>query len=210
MTARLLPPGVPLVKRLFDLVITVPLLIVVSPILAVTALAILLQDGRPVFFRQARPGLNGEIFLVYKLRSMRNATGKDGHPLPDGQRLTRLGRFLRSASIDDLPNLFNVLRGEMSLVGPRPLLVKYLELYTPLQMRRHQMLPGITGWAQVNGRNTISWDEKFALDGWYVEHWSLGLDIQILAMTAWKVFRRDGINAAGEATIQEFIGSLKE
>ena len=204
---RIIPQGVPLSKRIFDLVITLPGIVLVSPILAVAALLILIQEGRPVFFRQCRPGLRGEIFSVYKFRTMRNTLGPDGKPLPDSQRLSRLGRFLRSASIDDLPNLINVLRGEMSLVGPRPLLVQYLERYTPEQMRRHEALPGITGWAQVNGRNALSWEEKFKLDVWYIDHWSLALDVRILALTVWKVIRRDGISAPGEATAQEFMGS---
>ncbi len=210
MTFRLLPPRVPLVKRFFDLLIAVPGLILVSPILALASLAILLQDGRPIFFRQARPGLNGEIFTVFKLRSMRNAADRHGKPLPDAQRLTRLGKFLRATSIDDLPNLLNVVRGEMSLVGPRPLLVQYLERYNQTQMRRHEVLPGITGWAQINGRNAISWEEKFTLDLWYVEHWSFWLDLKILLLTAWKVFKRDGINATGQATAQEFMGPKEE
>ena len=207
MTFRFFPAEVPLAKRLFDLLIAAPGLVLVSPILGIASLAILLQDGRPIFFSQPRPGLNGEVFTVFKLRSMRNATDRHGALLPDSQRLTSLGKFLRATSIDDLPNLLNVVRGEMSLVGPRPLLVKYLELYTPSQMRRHEVLPGITGWAQVNGRNTISWEEKFALDLWYVEHWSLWLDLKILALTVWKVFARHDINAEGEATIQEFSGT---
>lgn len=207
MTFRLFPPKVPLSKRLFDLILTISGLILLSPVLALASLAVLLQDGRPILFRQLRPGLNGEIFSLYKLRSMHNAHDKDGKPLPDDLRLTRLGKFLRAASIDDLPNLLNVLRGEMSLVGPRPLLVQYLELYTSDQMRRHEVLPGITGWAQINGRNSISWEEKFALDLWYVEHWSLWLDIKILALTVWKVLKRDDISAPGDATAQEFTGT---
>jgi lipopolysaccharide/colanic/teichoic acid biosynthesis glycosyltransferase len=207
MTFRLFPPKVPLAKRLFDLVLTIPGLILLSPVLGLASLAVLLQDGRPIFFRQRRPGLNGEIFSLYKLRSMRSAHGHDGLPLRDDQRLTPLGKFLRATSIDDLPNLLNVLRGEMSLVGPRPLLVQYLERYTPDQMRRHEVMPGITGWAQVNGRNSISWEEKFTLDLWYVEHWSLWLDIKILILTVWKVAKRDDISAPGEATAQEFTGT---
>jgi sugar transferase EpsL len=207
MTFRIFPRQIPYAKRLFDLILTFPGLILLSPILAAASLAVLLQDGRPIFFRQQRPGLNGEIFSLYKLRSMRNALDKNGLPLPDNQRLTRLGKFLRATSIDDLPNLLNVLRGEMSLVGPRPLLVQYLERYTPEQMRRHAVLPGITGLAQINGRNAISWEAKFALDLWYVDHWSFWLDLKILALTAWKVLKRDGISAPGEATAQEFTGS---
>jgi len=203
----LFPRGVPLRKRLFDLALAAPLLVLFSPLFGLAALLILLSDGRPVLFRQRRPGLRGRIFSLYKFRTMRHALGPDGQPLPDAQRVTRLGRILRASSIDDLLNLLNVLKGEMSLVGPRPLLEQYLERYSPEQARRHDVLPGITGWAQVNGRNALSWEEKFALDVWYVDHWSLRLDIRILAMTAWKVLRREGINAPGEATAQEFMGS---
>lgn len=201
------PPGVPWPKRVFDLVLAAPLLLLFSPVFATAALLILMTDGRPVFFRQRRPGLSGRIFSLYKFRTMRSAAGPDGKQLPDAKRITRLGKILRASSIDDLLNLVNVLRGEMSLVGPRPLLVQYLERYTPEQMRRHEALPGITGWAQVNGRNALSWEEKFVLDVWYVDHWSLWLDIKILALTAWKVLKRDGISAPGEATAQEFTGS---
>jgi lipopolysaccharide/colanic/teichoic acid biosynthesis glycosyltransferase len=203
----LFPPGVPWHKRLFDLLLATPLLLLCSPIFAAAALLIVLTDGQPVLFRQRRPGMGGRIFSMYKFRTMRSANGPDGKPLPDAQRITRLGKILRASSIDDLLNLVNVVRGEMSLVGPRPLLVQYLERYSPEQMRRHNVLPGITGWAQVNGRNAISWEEKFALDVWYVDHWSLWLDIKILALTAWKVFKRDGISAPGEATAQEFMGN---
>jgi sugar transferase EpsL len=207
MTFRILPPNVPRIKRAFDLILTIPGLIFLSPILALASLAILLQDGRPILFRQLRPGLNTEIFSLYKLRSMRTVHGKDGELPPDHLRLTRLGKFLRATSIDDLPNLFNVLRGEMSLVGPRPLLVQYLERYNSEQIRRHEVLPGITGWAQINGRNAISWEEKFALDLWYVDNWTFWLDLKILILTFWKVLKRDGISAPGEATSQEFTGS---
>jgi lipopolysaccharide/colanic/teichoic acid biosynthesis glycosyltransferase len=207
MPPHFLPPGVPPAKRFFDLLITLPGLIVLSPILAAAAAAIWVLDGRPLLFRQPRPGYRGKIFTVYKFRTMRDLRGQDGQPLPDEQRLSRLGRFLRASSIDDLPNLFNVLRGEMSLVGPRPLLVKYIPLYSPEQMRRHDALPGITGWAQINGRNALSWDEKFRLDVWYVDHWSLWLDVKILALTLWKVLKREGINEPGHATAQEFTGN---
>jgi sugar transferase EpsL len=201
------PRGIALRKRIFDIVLAAPLLLLFSPVFGVAALLILLTDGRPVLFRQRRPGMGGRIFSLYKFRTMRSANGPDGKPLPDAQRITRLGKILRASSIDDLLNLVNVLRGEMSLVGPRPLLVQYLERYTPEQMRRHEALPGITGWAQINGRNALSWEDKFALDVWYVDHWTLALDIKILALTAWKVFKREGISAPGEATAQEFMGS---
>lgn len=207
MSVALFPRGVPVSKRLFDLALTLPLLIPALPILLIACLLLLLSQGRPLLFRQPRPGLKGRIFTVFKLRTMREARLPDGTLLPDSQRLTNLGRFLRATSIDDLPNLFNVLRGEMSLVGPRPLLVQYLARYTAEQMRRHDVLPGITGWAQVNGRNALTWEEKFRLDVWYVEHWSLWLDLRILALTAWKVLRREGISAPGQATAQEFMGT---
>jgi len=160
-----------------------------------------------VIFTQERPGLHGRIFKMYKFRTMRDLRDAGGNLLPDEQRLTKLGRFLRSTSLDELPELFNVLKGEMSLVGPRPLLVAYLDRYTPEQARRHEVLPGITGWAQVNGRNAISWEEKFKLDVWYVDHQSFWLDLKILFMTLAKVFKREGISAEGSATAPEFMGS---
>ena len=200
------PPRVPLRKRLFDLVLTVPALVVFSPVMAVTALAIWLLEGRPILFRQQRPGLGGKIFTVIKFRTMRSETSPDGRLLPDAARLSRLGRLLRATSLDELPELWNILRGEMSLVGPRPLLVAYLERYSPQQVRRHDVLPGLTGWAQINGRNTVSWDEKFRLDVWYVDHWSLRLDFKILWLTVWKVLKREGINQPGSDTAEEFMG----
>jgi len=199
-------PRVPLRKRLFDLVLTVPALVVFSPVMAVTALAIWLLEGRPILFRQQRPGLGGKIFTVIKFRTMRSETSPDGRLLPDAARLSRLGRLLRATSLDELPELWNILRGEMSLVGPRPLLVAYLERYSPQQVRRHDVLPGLTGWAQINGRNTVSWDEKFRLDVWYVDHWSLRLDLKILWLTVWKVLKREGINQPGSDTAEEFMG----
>jgi len=210
VTARIFPPGVPPIKRAFDLLVTLPVLILVAPVLGVIALLVRLKLGRPVLFSQARPGLNGEIFTLHKFRSMRDAFDADGHPLPDAARLTRFGRILRAASLDELPELWNVLRGEMSLVGPRPLLVQYLERYTPEQARRHAVLPGITGWAQINGRNVLTWEEKFRLDVWYVDHWTPGLDLKILALTVWKVLRREGISAPGQATAGEFMGTPRE
>ena len=210
VTARIFPPGVPPVKRAFDLLVTLPVLILLAPVLGVIALLVRLKLGRPVLFSQARPGLNGEIFTLHKFRSMRDAFDADGHPLPDAARLTRFGRILRAASLDELPELWNVLRGEMSLVGPRPLLVQYLERYTPEQARRHAVLPGITGWAQINGRNVLTWEEKFRLDVWYVDHWTPGLDLKILVLTVWKVLRREGISARGQATAGEFMGTPRE
>lgn len=182
-------------------------LLLFSPVLFVTALLIWRQMGSPVFFRQSRPGRNCKPFEMIKFRTMRDAIDADGRPLPDAERLTKLGRFLRSSSIDELPELWNVLKGEMSLVGPRPLLMEYLPLYSPEQARRHEVRPGVTGWAQVNGRNAISWDEKFALDVWYVDNRSLWLDLKIIWLTIRKVIKRDGISAAGEATMSKFTGN---
>ena len=207
MTVRLFPRGIPVVKRLFDLLLTIPGVILISPLLLVLAVLVRIYLGAPVIFRQRRPGYRGEIFTLYKFRSMRDATDSNGNPLPDSERLTRLGRFLRALSLDELPELWNVLKGELSLVGPRPLLIEYLPLYSAEQARRHDVLPGITGWAQVNGRNTLSWQDKFRLDVWYVDHWSLWLDIRILALTFLKVICREGISAAGTATAPLFTGN---
>ena len=201
------PTGIPASKRLFDLVLTALGLILISPLLAATAILVFLVLGSPVLFSQIRPGYKGEPFTVYKFRTMTNMHGLDGILLPDSERLTRLGRFLRSFSIDELPELLNVLRGDMSLVGPRPLLMQYLDRYTPEQARRNDVLPGMTGWAQVNGRNILTWEDKFRFDVWYVDHWSLWLDIKILALTAWRVLRREGISQPGHATAEEFFGS---
>jgi lipopolysaccharide/colanic/teichoic acid biosynthesis glycosyltransferase len=207
VSVRLLPPGVPTAKRLLDLVLTVPGLILISPLLAAIALLIRVRLGRPVFFRQVRPGLRGEPFLVYKFRTMSDLRTADGRLLPDQVRLTGLGRFLRSFSLDELPELFNVIKGEMSLVGPRPLLMEYLNRYTPEQARRHDVLPGITGWAQINGRNALTWEQKFAYDVWYVDHWSTALDLKILAQTLLKTVLREGISQPGHATAEEFKGN---
>lgn len=198
---------IPFIKRLFDLLITISALVILSPVLLVIMLAIWIVNGRPVIFSQARPGLKGKIFNLYKFRTMCEAYDAQGHPLPDAQRLTRLGKFLRTSSLDELPELINIIKGEMSLIGPRPLLVAYLARYSPEQARRHNVLPGLTGWAQINGRNTISWEDKFRLDVWYVDHWSLALDIKILFLTFLKVIHREGINQPGQATAQEFMGS---
>jgi lipopolysaccharide/colanic/teichoic acid biosynthesis glycosyltransferase len=197
----------PFSKRLFDLILTIPGLILLSPVLILLVLLVWLFHGWPVLFSQARPGYKGKLFHIYKFRSMTNARDKAGNLLPDADRLTPLGKFLRSSSLDELPELFNVLKGEMSWVGPRPLLVQYLERYSPEQARRHDVLPGITGWAQVNGRNAISWEEKFRLDVWYVDHWSLALDVKILFLTIWKVIQREGISQEGHATAEEFMGT---
>jgi sugar transferase EpsL len=204
------PPSKPVqsvLKRVLDVVVAAVALVVLSPLLAAVAVAVRLRLGRPVLFVQPRPGLRGTVFPLYKFRTMIDATGPDGERLPDEQRLTRLGRFLRSTSLDELPELVNVLRGDMSLVGPRPLLVQYLELYTPDQARRHDVKPGLTGWAQVNGRNRISWEDKFALDVWYVDHWSLLLDLRILLRTIGNVLTASGVSQEGRATTDYFTGS---
>jgi lipopolysaccharide/colanic/teichoic acid biosynthesis glycosyltransferase len=195
------------VKRAIDLSAAAVGLLLAAPVLVAAAVAIRVRLGRPVLFLQERPGLGGRPFRVVKFRTMREARGPDGQPLPDGERLTPLGRALRATSVDELPQLWNVLRGDVSLVGPRPLLMQYLPRYSPRQARRHEVLPGITGWAQVNGRNAISWEEKFDLDVWYVENWSLALDLRILALTVARVFRREGISRQGHATMPEFTGS---
>jgi len=197
---------IPLSKRIFDLVLTIPGVIVISPLLLVISLLILLIDGKPIFFVQDRPGLQGKLFKIYKFRTMTNGLDDEGNLLPDSHRITRLGKFLRSTSLDELPELYNVLRGEMSLVGPRPLLPQYLDRYTPEQARRHEVLPGIAGWAQVNGRNALSWEDKFRLDVWYVDHWSLWLDIKILFKTFYQILKREGISQPGHATAEEFMG----
>lgn len=194
-------------KRALDIVGAATTLGLSAPILAASATAIAVRMGRPVLFRQKRPGLGGEPFDLYKFRSMREPRPGETRVQSDAQRLTALGKFLRATSIDELPTLLNVLKGDMSLVGPRPLLMQYLARYSPEQARRHQVKPGITGWAQVNGRNAISWDEKFRLDVWYVENQSLLLDLKILAKTALKVLARDGISAENQATMSEFMGN---
>ena len=185
-------------------------LIALSPILIVIALMVRREMGSPVLFCQTRPGMHGKPFQMIKFRSMRDAIDTDGCPLPDAERLTKLGQFLRSSSIDELPELWNVLKGDMSLVGPRPLLMEYLPLYSREQARRHEVRPGVTGWAQVNGRNAISWDEKFALDVWYVDNRTIWLDFKIIWLTIRKVLKREGISAAGEATMSKFTGSKSE
>ena len=194
-------------KRLFDLVAAGAVCLLIWPVLVVLALLVRFRHGAPVLFQQDRPGINGKPFMIYKLRTMTDARDVQGNPLPDDQRLTKLGSFLRSTSLDELPALINVLKGDMSLVGPRPLLMEYLPLYTADQMRRHDVKPGITGWAQVNGRNAIGWDQKFKLDVWYVNNQSFWLDIKILLMTLIKVFKREGISQKGHATMKKFAGS---
>lgn len=194
-------------KRLFDLLLSFGLLLILAlPLLLLWGL-VRCKLGSPVLFRQVRPGLHGRPFMMVKFRTMTDERGADGELLPDAQRLTSFGRFLRATSLDELPELWNVLRGEMSLVGPRPLLMEYLPLYSPEQARRHEVCPGITGWAQVNGRNALSWEERFKLDVWYVDHRSLWLDLRILWLTVRKVIVREGISAQGEATMPKFTGS---
>ena len=194
-------------KRAFDVVAAAATLaILAAPMLAIAG-AVRICLGKPVLFTQLRPGRHGIPFRLIKFRTMREAVDAEGRPLPDEERLTRLGQFLRAASLDELPELWNVLRGDMSLVGPRPLLMEYLPLYTPEQARRHKVRPGITGWAQINGRNSLSWEEKFELDVWYVDHASFWLDLKIIALTVWKTLRCDGINQAGHATMPDFMGS---
>ena len=194
-------------KRLFDIIASFLGLLLLFPVLLVVFIAVMLDMGRPVFFRQERPGKNGLSFYLIKFRTMNNHTGDDGELLPDHERITSLGNFLRKTSLDELPALINVLKGDMSIVGPRPLLVSYLPLYNEFQARRHEVKPGITGWAQVNGRNSISWDDKFKLDVWYVNNQSFSLDIKILVMTIFKVLSRDGISANDHATMPAFKGN---
>lgn len=196
-----------MIKRVLDILGAAIGLVLFSPILIAISLMIRREMGAPVLFRQTRPGRDGKPFQMIKYRTMRDAIDANGRSLPDAERLTKLGRFLRSSSLDELPELWNVLKGEMSLVGPRPLLMEYLPLYSPVQSRRHEVRPGVTGWAQVNGRNAISWEEKFALDIWYVDNRSLWLDLKIIWLTIQKVVKRDGISAAGEATMSKFTGN---
>lgn len=194
-------------KRLLDLAIALPVAAAAAPVVAVVAVATAVSVGRPILFRQTRPGLGGRPFEIAKFRTMSDERDDAGALLPDEDRLTCVGKVVRGLSLDELPQLWNVLRGDMSLVGPRPLLVRYLDRYTPEQARRHEVPPGITGWTQVNGRNALSWEQKFAFDGWYVDHFGLALDLKILALTAVKVVRRNGVAATGHATMPEFMGS---
>lgn len=196
----------PISKRIFDLILATTGILVLSPLFLLIAVAIWLRYGAPIIFQQKRPGYQGNPFLIYKFRTMTAERDAQNNVLSDDLRITRLGRLLRSSSLDELPELINVIRGEMSLVGPRPLLMQYLDRYSPDQARRHEVVPGITGWAQVNGRNALSWEEKFDLDIWYVNHWSLFLDLKILFLSVIKVLRREGINQPGQATAEEFMG----
>ena len=194
-------------KRVFDILGSAFLLFLLSPLLLLISLLILIQLGRPVLYRQKRPGRWENPFFIYKFRTMLDLKDQDGKPLPDEQRLSRFGRFLRSTSLDELPELWNVLLGQMSLVGPRPLLMQYLNRYTREQKRRHEVKPGITGWAQIHGRNTLTWEDRFRMDVWYVDHRTFLLDLKILLITVWKILIREGISAEGYATMPEFTGS---
>ncbi len=193
-------------KRLLDLGLAIPACMIIFPVFCVVALLVRKKLGSPVLFRQYRPGMHARIFRMYKFRTMTDAYTESGGLQPDSERLCRWGRFLRSTSLDELPELINVLKGDMSLVGPRPLLVQYLKRYSPRQARRHEVKPGLTGWAQVNGRNALCWEDKFQFDVWYVDHLCFMLDLKIIALTIMKVIRREGINHAGEATMAEFMG----
>ena len=199
-----------ILKRVFDLVAAIGILIVAWPVMLVAAILVRLKLGTPILFRQQRPGFGGKPFVLMKLRTMRDAVDSQGRTLPDDERLTKFGKILRSTSIDELPALWNVIKGDMSLVGPRPLLMEYLPLYNQRQSHRHNVKPGITGWAQVNGRNAISWDDRFEMDVWYVENQNFWLDIKILFLTVYKVVKRDGISAAGQATQSKFTGSKEK
>jgi sugar transferase EpsL len=204
---KLFQPGTPVSKRVFDLLAAGLGLVLLSPLLLVLALLVRLFHGAPVLFRQQRPGFRGIAFKLYKFRTMTDGRDPDGRLLPDAKRLTSLGRVLRATSLDELPELLNVLRGDMSLVGPRPLLMQYLSRYNTEQARRHDVLPGITGWAQINGRNALTWEDKFRLDVWYVDHWSIWLDLKIIALTLLKVVQREGISQPGHVSAEEFVGS---
>jgi sugar transferase EpsL len=196
----------PLSKRILDLSLAALALVLLSPLFLLIAVLVRLLIGAPVVFRQQRPGYKGKPFFIFKFRTMTDRPGPDGNLLPDSERLTPFGSFLRALSLDELPELFNILRGEMSVVGPRPLLMEYLSLYSSEQARRHDAVPGLTGWAQVNGRNATDWPKRLAMDVWYVDHWSFWLDIKIVLMTIWKTIRREGINQPGQATVEHFKG----
>lgn len=207
MNFFLFPKGVPVIKRLLDILFSLLVLVLFSPILILISLLVLITLGSPILFRQNRPGYKSKIFEIFKFRTMRSGLDQDGNPLPDEQRISSLGKALRSLSLDELPEVINILRGEMSWVGPRPLLVEYLDRYNTEQIRRHDVLPGLTGWAQIHGRNALTWEDKFTLDVWYVDNWSLWLDIKIFFMTIWKVITREGINQAGHISAEVFMGN---
>ncbi len=193
-------------KRFLDLLISIPAYLALLPLICCIGFFVRLMMGKGIFFKQLRPGLHGRPFTIYKFRTMKKVFDKNGNLLPDAERLTRLGMFLRSTSLDELPEILNVIKGDMSIVGPRPLLAQSLDLYTPEQYRRHEVKPGITGWAQVNGRNAITWEQKFEYDVWYVDNQSLRLDLKIIALTIWKILKREGISQPGHATAEEFMG----
>jgi sugar transferase EpsL len=193
-------------KRLFDFTFALIALVILSPIILITAILVRIFIGTPILFKQQRPGYKGRPFFIYKFRTMTSRVTHDGHLLSDAERLTRFGRLLRSLSLDEWPELFNIVRGEMSFVGPRPLLMEYLPLYSPKQARRHDVVPGLTGWAQVNGRNAIDWPTRFNMDIWYVDNWSFWLDIRIIFLTVWKVISREGVNPKGQSTVEYFKG----
>ena len=195
-----------LIKRLFDILFSLLVLTMLSPVFLIVALLVRINLGSPILFTQERVGLNNKIFKMYKFRTMKDGKDKNGNLLPDSERLTKFGKILRSTSLDELPEFINILKGDMSIIGPRPLLIEYLPLYSNEQIKRHNVLPGLTGWAQINGRNAISWREKFKLDVWYVENWSIKLDIKIFFLTIYKVFKREGISQEGEVTMTKFNG----
>lgn len=199
-----------LIKRIFDVFFALIAVVLLSPVFIVVSILIVFSDGFPVLFTQIRPGKNGTPFKLHKFRSMKKARNQEIELSADGDRITKLGNFLRRTSLDELPELFNVLEGRMSIVGPRPLLMQYLKRYSSEQARRHEVLPGITGWAQINGRNTISWEEKFRLDIWYVDHWTFCLDIKIIFQTVWKVIKGEGVSQPGRATMDEFMGNTEK
>ena len=198
------------IKRLFDIIAAIAGLVALSPLLLFLAIVVRLKIGSPVLFHQTRPGLNGRLFIIYKFRTMLNALDSKAPPLPDSDRLTAFGKFLRSTSLDELPELFNVLKGDMSIVGPRPLMTKYLDRYTSEQARRHDVKPGITGWAQINGRNAVTWKDKFRLDVWYVDNWSLLVDFKIIFKSFVYVLKREGISQKDRATVDEFMGTAEQ
>jgi len=204
------PDNVPYTKRGFDLIISSFGLLVLSPILFLLAILIILLEGFPIIFQQQRPGYKAKPFIIYKFRTMSEESDSDGNYLSEEERITPIGKFLRATSLDEMLELLNVIKGEMSIVGPRPLLMQYLSRYSPEQARRHDVLPGITGWAQINGRNAITWEEKFLLDVWYVDNWSFWLDLKIIMNTIWKVILREGINEPGRISAGEFMGSQKD
>jgi lipopolysaccharide/colanic/teichoic acid biosynthesis glycosyltransferase len=206
----LLPDKVPLIKRGFDLLISSCGLVILSPLLLFISILIVVFQGLPILFRQQRPGFRGKPFTIYKFRTMSESLNPEVEPLPEDQRITKLGGFLRATSLDELPELINIFKGEMSIVGPRPLLIQYLARYSSEQARRHDVQPGLTGWAQINGRNTITWEEKFNMDLWYVDNWSFLLDMKIILLTIWKVIIREGIDEPGYISAGEFMGSNDE